>query len=77
MKSYTLTQLKAGNMRFYSGHPTNPNTSLERLKQAGSENQADHAFATVLTCSDSRIPVERIFDAGIMDLTQHLRPAIA
>ena len=39
-----------------------------RRKQAHVGNQADHAIATVLSCSDSRVPVELIFDAGIMDL---------
>lgn len=39
-----------------------------RLIQAGKENQGDHAYATVITCSDSRVPVELIFDAGVMDI---------
>lgn len=63
-----LALLREGNARFVSGHSTYPHLGAERLHQAGTENQADHAFATVITCSDSRVPVELIFDAGIMDL---------
>lgn len=60
--------LQEGNERFFTGKSLHANTSSERLIQAGSENQGDWAYATVVTCSDSRVPTERIFDAGIMDL---------
>ncbi|HHO48366.1 MAG TPA: carbonic anhydrase [Desulfobacteraceae bacterium] len=60
--------LKEGNQRFVNGNAAHPNTDSARLIQAGRENQGDHAYATILSCSDSRVPVERIFDAGIMDL---------
>lgn len=60
--------LKEGNMRFVSNKAKHPHTSPARLAQAGRESQADHAYATVLTCSDSRVPVELIFDAGVMDI---------
>ena len=60
--------LQAGNKRFVSGQAIHPHTDSARLIQAGSENQGDHAIATIITCSDSRIPVERIFDVGIMDV---------
>lgn len=63
-----LEILKAGNERFISGRSEHPHADLARIKLAGSASQADHAYATVLTCSDSRIPIERIFDAGVMDL---------
>ena len=56
-----------GNIRFVEGKSQHPHTDSARLIQAGKENQANHAYATVITCSDSRVPVERIFDAGIMD----------
>ncbi len=64
----TIQMLKAGNKRFVQGTSRHPNTTTKRLFQAGTENQGDHAYATVITCSDSRVPVERIFDAGIMDV---------
>ena len=62
-----IAMLKAGNGRFVSGQSQHPNTDAARLAQAGTENQGDHAYATVITCSDSRVPVERVFDAGVMD----------
>ena len=62
-----LNRLKLGNDRFVKGESRFPHTDSARIKQAGEENQGDHAFATVITCSDSRVPVELIFDAGIMD----------
>ncbi len=63
-----IMMLKEGNQRFVSGNAAHPHTDNARLIQAGRENQGDHAYATILSCSDSRVPVERIFDAGVMDL---------
>jgi len=63
-----LAMLKAGNVRFYSEKATYPHTNAARLNMAGTENQGDHAYATVIACSDSRVPVELIFDAGVMDI---------
>jgi len=63
-----LQMLKDGNARFASGKATYPHTSAARLRLAGSESQAKYAYATVITCSDSRVPVELIFDAGVMDI---------
>ena len=60
--------LKEGNARFVSGKSTHPHLDAARLIQAGKENQGDHAYATVIACSDSRVPVELLFDAGIMDI---------
>jgi carbonic anhydrase len=63
-----LALLKKGNQRFVAGESIHPHLGGERLNQAGSEDQGEHAYATVLTCSDSRVPVELLFDAGIMDI---------
>lgn len=63
-----LQLLQEGNSRFVSGKSIHPHTNRARLTQAGRENQGDHAYATIITCSDSRVPVERVFDAGVMDL---------
>jgi len=60
--------LKQGNARFVAGKSQHPHLDVTRLTQAGTENQGDHAYATIITCSDSRVPVELIFDAGIMDI---------
>lgn len=63
-----LEMLKEGNKRFVEGKALHTHTDAARLAQAGRENQGDHAYATVITCSDSRVPVEIIFDAGVMDI---------
>ncbi len=63
-----LKILEKGNNRFIQGKSRHPHTDGQRLYQAGTENQGDHAIATVLSCSDSRVPVELLFDTGIMDI---------
>ncbi len=63
-----IAMLKDGNKRFVEGTSKHPHTDAARLAQCGKENQGDHAYATVITCSDSRVPVERLFDAGLMDI---------
>ena len=63
-----IEMLKVGNKRFVEGMSEYPHTDSARLTQAGKEDQGDHAYATVITCSDSRVPVEYIFDAGVMDI---------
>lgn len=60
--------LKAGNERFFSGKAARPHADAARIALSGKEDQGDYAYATVITCSDSRVPVEIIFDAGVMDL---------
>ncbi len=63
-----IKMLKEGNKRFYTGKAIHSHTSGERIKLAGKENQGKYAYATVITCSDSRVPVELLFDAGVMDI---------
>lgn len=63
-----IKMLQEGNARFVANKSTHPHSDTNRLIQAGKENQGNHAYATVLSCSDSRVPVERIFDAGVMDI---------
>ena len=63
-----LKILKEGNDRFSSGQAIYPHTGAARLVLAGKENQKNYAIATIVSCSDSRVPVELIFDAGVMDL---------
>jgi carbonic anhydrase len=63
-----LQLLKEGNERFIKGSARHPHSDGARLAQAGSESQGDHAFATIIGCSDSRVPIERLFDAGVMDI---------
>jgi carbonic anhydrase len=63
-----LMMLKEGNERFVAGKSLDPHSDSMRIKLANVKSQTDYAYATVLSCSDSRVPVELIFDAGIMDL---------
>jgi carbonic anhydrase len=58
-------RLDAGNQRFVSGKPNHPHTNAGwRAGLSGSQ----HPFATVLGCSDSRVPLELLFDQGFGDL---------
>ena len=59
--------LKDGNDRWVSGTSRHPNQDVRRrCEQAVIETQ--QPFAAVLSCADSRVPVEMIFDVGIGDL---------
>jgi carbonic anhydrase len=58
-----LRELTAGNRRFTAGRLTAHEHDLEILKQHTVEKQ--EPFATVLSCADSRVPVELIFDQSI------------
>ena len=57
-----------GNRRFSTENPLPVNNTADRRTLAAKENQGKYAYATVLSCSDSRVPVELIFDAGVMDI---------
>jgi carbonic anhydrase len=63
-----LKKLEAGNKRFYERKSIHPNIDPGRLQLAAQEDQGDYAYATIISCSDSRVPVELIFDTGVMDL---------
>ncbi|HOK09078.1 MAG TPA: carbonic anhydrase [Candidatus Hydrogenedens sp.] len=63
-----LKQLLEGNQRFIEGTLQRPHSDPERRVLSSQVSQADYAIATVLSCSDSRVPPEIIFDCGIMDL---------
>jgi carbonic anhydrase len=60
-----LQKLMAGNQRFIQHQPQYPNQSAARLQEVA---QAQHPFATILSCADSRVPAEILFDQGIGDL---------
>ncbi len=57
--------LREGNLRFVAGHTEHPNQGSERRFET-SKGQAP--FAVVLTCADSRLSPEIIFDRGLGDL---------
>jgi carbonic anhydrase len=61
----TWSRMLAGNRRFSQGeaeHPWQDKESREQLIDG------QHPFATVLSCSDSRVPPEIVFDQGLGDL---------
>lgn len=60
-----LEKLMDGNARFVSGNVEHPNQSAERRAEVVS---GQHPFAIIVSCSDSRVPPEIIFDQGIGDL---------
>lgn len=60
-----LQQLLEGNQRFVQHKQEYPHQSATRLQEVA---QAQHPFATILSCADSRVPAELLFDAGIGDL---------
>lgn len=66
LQQSTLTLLKEGNIRFADGKPFHPN--LESTRRAELAAAGQEPMATILACSDSRDPVELIFDRGIGDL---------
>ena len=59
-----LTMRKEGNARFVSGNATD----YDYIAQVKQTANGQFPFATVLSCLDSRIPPEIIFDRGIGDL---------
>lgn len=60
-----LKRLMEGNDRFINEKRTSPNQTRERIIEL-SESQAP--FAALLSCADSRVPSEIIFDQGFGDL---------
>lgn len=60
-----LQWLKEGNQRFVEKRSERPHLSMERITETMG---GQHPFATILSCSDSRVPVEHLFDRGIGDL---------
>ena len=60
-----IQRLLDGNARYVSQTKLNPNCSLERIAHTAPHQEP---FAAVVGCSDSRVPVELIFDCGIGDI---------
>ncbi|MBF0177006.1 MAG: carbonic anhydrase [Magnetococcales bacterium] len=61
-----MRYLREGNRRFAKRSMERPNQTL--IRQSEVETDGQHPFATIISCSDSRVPVELIFDRGIGDL---------
>jgi len=61
-----LKLLNDGNARFIEMKLQHPNETIEQRE--GTAINGQKPFAAVLACSDSRVPVEAIFDRGIGDI---------
>lgn len=61
-----LERLKEGNQRFVSGTP-HQETGADP-NRLGELVEGQEPFAVILGCSDSRVPVEMVFDQGLGDL---------
>ena len=60
-----LSRLRDGNARFISGRARFPTVQKEVLAELAKGQQP---YATILGCSDSRVPPELVFDAGFGEL---------
>jgi len=60
-----LARLVAGNERFVRGEARFPTVQKEILADLA---LGQHPYATILGCSDSRVPPELVFDAGFGEL---------
>lgn len=61
-----LAMLKDGNERFVRGESTFPN--LDQDRRCLTTDGGQHPYVSILSCADSRVPPELIFDAGIGEL---------
>lgn len=61
-----ITLLKDGNSRFVQGNPKRPRQ--DEARRILTTEGGQRPFAAVLACSDSRVPVEILFDQGIGDV---------
>ena len=60
-----LAELIAGNERYVNGKSIHPHGDMDRVAETA-PHQAP--FAAVVGCSDSRVPVELLFDQGVGDI---------
>ncbi len=60
-----LQRLMDGNKRFIKGKRENPHQNMSRLAEVA---KSQKPFASILSCADSRVPSEIIFDQGFGDL---------
>ena len=60
-----ISKLKEGNGRYTSGSLQHPGQTAERRTELA---KTQHPFATIISCSDSRVPPEIVFDQGLGDL---------
>ncbi len=58
-------KLAEGNKRFVSCQMIHPNNSSQTRSELAN---GQHPFAVIISCSDSRVPPEMVFDQGLGDL---------
>lgn len=59
-----LQLLMDGNKRYVEGTPAHPRENTARIRDVAADQ---FPFAAFLSCADSRVPVEEVFDQGIGD----------
>ena len=60
-----ISKLKEGNGRYTSGSLQHPGQTSDRRTELAN---VQHPFAVIVSCSDSRVPPEIVFDQGLGDL---------
>src|SRR6266478_771280 len=60
-----ISKLKEGNGRYTSGNLQHPGQTTDRRAEL---TKSQHPFAAIVSCSDSRVPPEIVFDQGLGDL---------
>jgi carbonic anhydrase len=60
-----ISKLKEGNGRYTSGNLQHPGQTTERRTELA---KTQHPYAAIVSCSDSRVPPEIVFDQGLGDL---------
>lgn len=60
-----ISKLKEGNSRYTSGNLQHPGQTTARRTELA---KTQHPFAVIVSCSDSRVPPEIVFDQGLGDL---------
>ena len=60
-----LKKLMGGNKRFVEGKSIRPRQDAQTIKKL---EKGQEPFATIVGCSDSRVPNEMVFDQGLGDL---------
>lgn len=60
-----IKALKEGNARFVKDESIHPHEGMQRVKAL---TNSQKPFAAVVACSDSRVPVELLFDCGFGDI---------
>jgi carbonic anhydrase len=60
-----LRSLLDGNQRFMEHHEQHPHQSAKRVQELA---QGQNPIATILSCADSRVPAELLFDVGLGDV---------